>query len=181
MGNQSHVFPQKQTHFSQHFINLWMTIKRTLSVSNLSGIFTKKVSAASPSTFRLASTADIWLPSSRSKSVIWTWEARRCSRKSSFSSRSSEDLWYKILTLRKEANKPSIFCMILTQPRTTFKQADFFTEWLSYLFLIAKKKSQAQLHGEGSENRPRPFSYNAHWWILEKLNFRLHMECLVSK
>ena len=76
---------------------------------------------------------------------------------------------------------PSIFCMILTQPRTTFKQADFFTKWLSYLSLIAKKKSQAQLHGEGSQNRPRPFSYDAHWWILENLNFRLHMECLVSK
>ena len=80
-----------------------------------------------------------------------------------------------------EIPNPSIFCMILTQPRTTFKQADFFTKWLSYGPLIAKKKSQAQLHGEGSQNRPRPFSYNAHWWILEKLNFRLHMECLVSK
>ena len=60
-------------------------------------------------------------------------------------------------------SNPSIFCMILTQPRTTFKQADFFTKWLSYGPLIAKKKSQAQLHGEGSQNRPRPFSYDAHW------------------
>ena len=58
---------------------------------------------------------------------------------------------------------PSIFCMIPTQPRTTFKQADFFTKWLSYGPLIAKKKSQDQLHGEGSQNRPRPFSYDAHW------------------
>ena len=79
------------------------------------------------------------------------------------------------------AYNPSNFCMILTQPRTTFKQADFFTKWLSYLSLIAKKKSQAQLHGEGSQNRPRPFSYDAHWWILDKLNFRLHMEFMVSK
>ena len=65
--------------------------------------------------------------------------------------------------LRRHRYNPSIFCMIPTQPRTTFKQADFFTKWLSYGPLIAKKKSQAQLHGEGSQNRPRPFSYDAHW------------------
>ena len=44
---------------------------------------------------------------------------------------------------------PSIFCMILTQPRTTFKQADFFTKWLSYGPLIAKKSPKLNSMGRG--------------------------------
>ena len=39
--------------------------------------------------------------------------------------------------------------MILTQPRTTFKQADFFTKWLSYLSLIAKKSPKLNTMGRG--------------------------------
>ena len=39
--------------------------------------------------------------------------------------------------------------MILTQPRTTFKQADFFTKWLSYGPLIAKKSPKLNSMGRG--------------------------------
>ena len=45
--------------------------------------------------------------------------------------------------------KPSFFCMILTQPRTKFKQADFFTKWLSYGPLIAKKSPKLNSMGRG--------------------------------
>ena len=54
-----------------------------------------------------------------------------------------------IFEVRNGSVNPSIFCMILTQPRTTFKQADFFTKWLSYGPLIAKKSPKLNSMGRG--------------------------------
>ena len=65
--------------------------------------------------------------------------------------------------------------MILTQPKITFKQADFFTKWLSYGPLIAKKSPVLNSMWRGPEIDHAHFRMTRTGeFYLEKLNFRLH-------